>query len=716
MPRTPQVQRNIESRARPTGATGPMLRAPQLNLPSDRNVQGSIAAVGQAGVNAARGTQAVANALGDMAQVGKNRGDAVAMMEAQRKLDDYENANIYDPETGALSRRGKDAMGVAEQYDSEWNAAMSDIWEGLANDDQKNAFSKMALSRRASNQRTLLEFERRQMDEHAKVTSQATIDSSVTRAAKFFQYPEVVDSALEQAKGVARIYGKMNGLPEEAIKNQELEIESKGRFGVLQRLSDTNPSVALKYFDKFQSSFTADDLVRGERMMSPVRRHVEAVNLSNTVINNHRPVLTQDGAINYVMNELEGGDKLHTDNDGGLTRYGINENHNPDADVSNMTEEQAKARYKTEYWDKLGVDKMPADMRLVAFDAGVQHGVDAHTKEMIEGAGGDARKLIAARRDYYKELVKNDPEKNGEYLDGWMNRMDKLEQQVAMMRGSRPKLYDAYKQIDEAATSPEAAADAKKILKQNYDAMDDARKKSEEEAADEAYRYIQVGQPIPASVESRMNPKEVVDLRESRYDPTVYEGVRQRVLLGQPVNLREFRSKLGNKYEELVKLQQDPTKIANSRKVDDVIKSAQGVLLKGKKADSADAYRKMEQFRRVVDMEVEAYQRNTGKPVGVKEMQQITDYLLLEGDMDGMFKGDRAIFQMDDELFEVDGVDNERSYVLTSGNQSKPLEYGDMIRMLSFEISESGRLVDEDSIAKRFEEKVANGEIKWLAK
>lgn len=128
-------------------------------------------------------------------------------------------------------------------------------------------------------------------------------------------------------------------------------------------------------------------------------------------------------AIDYVIG-IEGG---YVPNDAGKgeTKYGINKSANPDVDVANLTPDQARKIYEERYWNKVVTSDMPADMSIVAFDAAVNQGV-GWTQEALKQAGGDVGKFLQLRRDRYIAIAQNDPTK-AQYLDGWLNRLDKLQ-------------------------------------------------------------------------------------------------------------------------------------------------------------------------------------------------------------------------------------------------------------------------------------------------
>ena len=123
--------------------------------------------------------------------------------------------------------------------------------------------------------------------------------------------------------------------------------------------------------------------------------------------------------------DIEGG-FVPDDAGKGPSKFGINQSANPDLDIKNITKADAKRRYKKNYWDAIKADDLEPQMALVAFDAAVNQG-PAKAKEFIRKAQGSPRKLLNYRRQHYIRLAQNNPEKYGRYLNGWLNRLDKLE-------------------------------------------------------------------------------------------------------------------------------------------------------------------------------------------------------------------------------------------------------------------------------------------------
>ena len=103
-----------------------------------------------------------------------------------------------------------------------------------------------------------------------------------------------------------------------------------------------------------------------------------------------------DSAIELIL-AYEGGLVSNKYDPGGLTKYGISQRAYPDLDIASLTEEQAKAIYKRDYWDKIHGDYLPSGIATLVFDAAVNQGINRATKMMQKAINVDADGIIGAK-------------------------------------------------------------------------------------------------------------------------------------------------------------------------------------------------------------------------------------------------------------------------------------------------------------------------------
>lgn len=153
-------------------------------------------------------------------------------------------------------------------------------------------------------------------------------------------------------------------------------------------------------------------------------------------------------AIDLVLKH-EGGYVNDPRDPGGETKFGISKRAYPNLDIKNLTRERAKEIYFSDYWQKNNLDLIEdQEVAAAALDTVVNHGKgptliqkaaqDIGVPLSVDGRIGPATvkainslpakqylaSLYNVRKDYYYNLVANDPAKAA-FLKGWLARIDK---------------------------------------------------------------------------------------------------------------------------------------------------------------------------------------------------------------------------------------------------------------------------------------------------
>ena len=422
MPQVPIIDKEVGVAPLPSQGYSSRISAPRLNVPQANS---NIEAVG-------RGQQDLLQAVNNLAVTAKQRGDQIAIIDAQRQLDEYEAGFLNN----MASTKGKSAFSMPEAFEADFAMKAKNIGDSLANGSQKEAFAKMAGDRRLTMLKNVHRHVRSEMDSYAEAQTTAAVESGINRATTYWNNPQMVEASIRNSQAAAEAYYKMQGMPEEFIKNKKLEIGSKARLGVMNRMADNSPQEAIKFYESNADQMTSKDLLSAQNLLKPVQRKVDAMNIFSEVTAATKPPVGQDQAINFVMHNLEGGDKTVPDGKG-IAKYGINSAANPDIDVENLTEEEAAAVYKERYWDKMSIDDLPPQMQLVAFDTAVSHG-RKKAGELIKEAGNDPMKLLALRKEEYERLITQKPEEYAKNKDGWDRRLRTLAGAMSAMQGALP--------------------------------------------------------------------------------------------------------------------------------------------------------------------------------------------------------------------------------------------------------------------------------------
>ena len=95
-----------------------------------------------------------------------------------------------------------------------------------------------------------------------------------------------------------------------------------------------------------------------------------------------------------IVLDHEGGYVNDPDDAGGETKYGIAKRWYPDVDIKNLTKEQAKKIYHTDYWRRGKCDELPPQLRHIYFDMCVNFGRRGAVKVLQQAANSKSRNKI----------------------------------------------------------------------------------------------------------------------------------------------------------------------------------------------------------------------------------------------------------------------------------------------------------------------------------
>lgn len=133
---------------------------------------------------------------------------------------------------------------------------------------------------------------------------------------------------------------------------------------------------------------------------------------------------------------------------GGLTKYGIAQNHNQSVNVHALDLKGAMEVYFKNYWLPSKCHQITIPIKIFHFDASVNHGVGRAAKFLqhcvnvvADGVIGPItlaavnkrepveliKALSSVRSDFYHSIVKNNPSQ-AKFLKGWLRRNDEVTQ------------------------------------------------------------------------------------------------------------------------------------------------------------------------------------------------------------------------------------------------------------------------------------------------
>lgn len=220
------------------------------------------------GAGIGRGIGDVANVMAEQVKRDKDAADTTAVMEADRKLADWEISKVYGDD-GALRKKGRDTLGLPKQLSDDFDAFTGEVAGSLANDTQRQAFAKLSASRRPSLQRTLYSHAAQEMDGFYDQETKGYLDTSRNAAALNYNNPQRVQAEIERGSRALLADSVRKGLAPEATKAALQQYASTVHKDVALRMMDADPLAAKQYMDKNIDSFDAGDLIQLQRTLDP---------------------------------------------------------------------------------------------------------------------------------------------------------------------------------------------------------------------------------------------------------------------------------------------------------------------------------------------------------------------------------------------------------------------------------------------------------------
>ena len=473
---------------------------------------------------------ASAQNVGQIALDMQRQADQSRVDEARQALETDALQLADDKDTGFSNLRGANALNrpggkpLAEEYTGELQRRIDEIAGGLGNDAQRQAFARHANALRTRFYGLAMRHEAEQQRVYENGVSEAGIKLRMDTARRSFSDERAVLAAINGTTGpdgeivdkgikqyVADI-GRRNGQSPEWVEQKVSELAADAHKEVTLRLMDQSPTAAQAYMNKHLDAL-GGHVVALQRTLRPAVDREQGDAKGEAIFATSKAPTTKgdfNSAVDWVL-QVEGG-YVANDAGKGPTKYGINKAAHPGVDIENLTPERARKIYREQYWDGIGADKLPPQMRAVAFDTAVNQGVSTATR-LLAQAGDDPQKLIELRRVEYQKLVARNPDKYAKYEKAWMSRLDQL---AAGLTGERSLggMVQQAQEIEDPEQRRIAEARIRHLYQQEQVAEHEAYRATVENAQAIAYAKPGGWRDIPASIWGELKPQDRARMME----------------------------------------------------------------------------------------------------------------------------------------------------------------------------------------------------------
>ena len=339
---------------------------------------------------------------------------------------------------------------------------------------------------------------------------------------------KVLEGAASRIGSTIERMAALAGHPPEWVEVTKRTAMSGALKGAIVQLMDDDPHKAQAFLDKHLDKMDFQDAVALRGQLTEAIDRADGIAAGEAIVKGGGPVNTDFESIFQHTLKIEGG-YVADDAGKGETNLGINKTANPDLNIKGMTVSKAREVYRQRYWNAIGGDSLPPQVRAIAFDAAVNHG-PSFANKIIAQADGDPAKMIALRRAEYARLVRSNPGKYGKYAKSWESRLKSLE------GGAGPRSTATMLAQADQIQSQKQRDYAKKTVRERVAEDEFARKEDYEnrytQAQTTAFSRPGGWADIPSSEWSQIKPEDQARLMAGA--PKVDEPEAMQQLLSNP--------------------------------------------------------------------------------------------------------------------------------------------------------------------------------------
>jgi len=597
---------------------------------------------------------------------------ATTMLEEQNSARTLELTNmarkeamdkLYNPESGILTKKGGNALGAQ----AEMEKTMSELRQKYGQIDGDNQVVKDMMAKNLSSleESTVGMAQRHQFGEFQSYKSEqlAAVQTLNTEdvALNFNDEKNFTAKWDENLKALNAQSAQEGWSPEQfGMKKTQLYSNMRSAQIVAMIGQDTPDGIlkAKEVYDEAQARgmLTFEDATKMDKMFDAALPQA-AAQKAYIGLGASASLTSEEQILSYVVDKLEGGDKLANEPKGAVAKFGINSLANPDVDVKNLDRKGAMELYKSRYWNAIGANELPESIRFVAFDTAVNHGV-AKAKELIEKANGNPRVLIDLRYKEYLRLAKSDPAEYAKYLPAWKNRLADLSSQITS-NPSTDVVTKAAAQLDLQYAG--AGQELLKLHEKTQDKQVQIQKQSQKDFLDTVMPVLYQNNGDWSVLTAQQKAKAIeLDVWK---DITNFKGVTNPAIgvkvaqmtpdeiMSTDFSEGQWRGNLSqNDYESIVKKQTDlrdkPAARGEFRTTRDIVSQAWKSI--GKKTDDPEYYVFQGAVEDAFAME---FENRGGKALSADDKKAVVSKLVLNSSVGAGFfdGGQKRVYQLDPE-------------------------------------------------------------------
>ncbi len=197
----------------------------------------------------AKGINSAVNAFVQVQRQEIEDANRTAVLEADNGLGAWENDTLFNPESGAFTKKGRGALNITQSTLESFDKQREQISANLANESQREMFNQAALRRREGLQAKLGQYEFREQQVYKDEVDKSSIQLAMDTAALNYNDPQSIEQNRAKMDAVIQMRGARMGWSPEEMENQRRQANSSLSQAVIQRMLIDSPQKARAYYD-----------------------------------------------------------------------------------------------------------------------------------------------------------------------------------------------------------------------------------------------------------------------------------------------------------------------------------------------------------------------------------------------------------------------------------------------------------------------------------
>lgn len=187
----------------------------------------------------------------------RKRMNDLTVMAGDTALGKWEYKRIYDPETGAYTVKGKDAMGLPDAIAAEFEEQAGQIERGLTNDDQRREFAKIKAQRALNLYGNISRHTANQVEAYHASELQAKVENGIELAVGNATEPRRVEEEADLVVKAIKSSARAMGWGEEQTTQKVGNALTAIHVGVVENLLDNrNVAAAKEHYEESKELIT----------------------------------------------------------------------------------------------------------------------------------------------------------------------------------------------------------------------------------------------------------------------------------------------------------------------------------------------------------------------------------------------------------------------------------------------------------------------------